>query len=97
MNRDTWIWDGEKNRTNRIKHGIGFEMASLVFADPMHLSVPDSCAWELRWQTYGIIQQMLIAVVHTEPAFDPKADSNVGRIISARKATKAERRAFEEA
>lgn len=94
---DKWIWDDQKDRANRIKHGIRFETAALAFSDPMHLTLSDPYPWEQRWQTYGLIQQTLIVVVHTEPGVESATGDRVGRIISARKATKSERRAFEEA
>ena len=32
-----FTWDESKNRSNRQKHGLGFEEAVRVFADPLHL------------------------------------------------------------
>ena len=34
-------WNEVKSQENRRKHGVGFETASLVFDDPLHLSVQD--------------------------------------------------------
>jgi uncharacterized DUF497 family protein len=31
------IWDEDKNAQNKLKHGIGFETARFVFADPERL------------------------------------------------------------
>jgi uncharacterized DUF497 family protein len=36
-----WIWDAEKNRTNRNNHRISFETAKLVFDDPLALTRHD--------------------------------------------------------
>jgi uncharacterized DUF497 family protein len=36
-----FTWDEAKDRSNRRKHGIGFEEAVRVFADPLHLSRQD--------------------------------------------------------
>ena len=44
----------------------------------------------------GLIEGVVVVVVHTDPAFDEAAGAKVGRIISARKATRRERRAYEE-
>jgi len=69
----------------------------LVFDDPMHQSFDDPFDGEVRWQTYGFIQHTLVVVVHTDPVYDAGRLWRPGRIISARKATTRERKAFEEA
>jgi len=79
-----------------LKHGLSFETAQLVFDDPLAVSRPDVYPGEERWQTVGAIDRVIVIVVHTWPLYDPESDEEVGRIISARKATKNERRAYEE-
>lgn len=91
-----WVWDEEKSRTNKRKHGLSFETAQYVFADPLAVSRMDSFPEEERWQTIGLIGQLTIFVVHTRSEFDPVTGEEVGRIISARKATIYERRMYEE-
>jgi uncharacterized protein len=91
-----WAWNDSKSRTNELKHGLDFETAQLVFEDSLAISRPDLYLDEERWQTIGIIAQAFVIVVHTWPVYDSESDENVGRIISARKATKQERRAYEE-
>lgn len=93
-----WIWDDEKNRTNKLKHGLSFEAAQYVFADPLALSHPDPYLYEERWQTIGLIGSMIIFVVHTYPEADSETAlaQEIGRIISARQATPHERRSYEE-
>ncbi len=91
-----WAWSDSKNRANEIKHGLDFETAQLVFDDPLAMSRLDSYPNEERWQTIGVIGQLIILVVHTWPVYEPKDDREIGRIISARKATKYERRAYEQ-
>lgn len=49
---------------------------------------------EERWQTVGRIGQVVVFVVHTWP--EAIKGEETGRIISARKATAHERRAYEE-
>ncbi len=88
-------WDEQKSKINLAKHKISFELAQLVFDDPLHLTqfdrVEDN---EERWHTLGMIQNQLIAlVVHTYRTVD---DEEVIRIISARKATNHERRMYEQ-
>lgn len=34
-------WDEKKAKTNATKHGVGFEEAATVFADPLSLTIPD--------------------------------------------------------
>ena len=92
-----WTWDTAKNRENRRKHGISFETAQLVFDDPLALSrVQETHGEEERWQTVGRIAGVTVLVIHTTPDTGEGADEPRGRIISARKATSHERRAYEE-
>lgn len=90
-----WTWDGRKDRDNRRKHGLSFETASLVFDDPLALSRIDDTGEEERWQTVGEIGGVIVFVTHTWPEPDESGE-DTGRIISARKATAHERRAYEE-
>lgn len=91
-----WIWSEAKNRANKLKHGLSFETARLVFNDPLAASQRDPYPDEERWQTIGLIGSVIVFVVHTWPIYDPENDEEVGRIISARKATSHERRVYEE-
>ncbi len=90
-----WTWDPDKAAANRAKHGLSFETAVLVFDDPLHASKPDPHPDEDRWQTIGLVGPVLLVVVHTWPD-DSEGGEPVGRIISARKATARERKAYEE-
>lgn len=87
-------WDEVKNRTNLAKHRLGFATACDVFADPLHLSRLDRVVdGEQRWITIGAIADLvLIVVAHT---YRDEEGEEIIRIISARKATKHERRAYE--
>ncbi len=89
-----WIWDESKARSNRLKHRLSFETAQLVFGDPLAQSKPDFAAGEERWLTLGLVGNVAIVVVHTWPDADDGGET--GRIISARKATQRERKAYEE-
>ena len=91
-----WIWNDEKNRVNKRKHGLSFEAAQYVFTDLLAVSRPDPYPHEERCQTIGLIGKVTIFVVHTWPEFDEETNEVIGRIISARKATVHERRAYEE-
>ena len=89
------IWDQNKNKSNRAKHGVSFEVATLVFEDPFHLSILDRREdGEERWQTLGMVGNVVVLLVaHT--AIEREGEEVV-RIISARKATRKERQRYEE-
>ena len=86
-------WDPVKARTNLKKHGVSFEEASTVFDDPLFITFLDveHSLDEERYITLGLSQRnRLLLVAHTDR-------EGAIRIISARKATKNERRFYEEA
>ncbi len=88
-----WTWDQAKNDANLRKHRLSFEAALLVFDDPLAYSVPDPYPFEDRWRTIGVVGNRFLTVVHTAPEDEP---AEPGRIISARKSNRAERKAYEE-
>lgn len=88
-----FVWDKKKGRRNLAKHKVSFELAKLVFDDPLHLSLPDPADVEERWRTVGLVKgAVVLLVVHT---VEEKHGEEEIRIISARKATKAERHAYQ--
>ena len=85
-------WDIGKAKENVRKHGVSFEEASTVFLDPLAVTYPDPdhAPSEQREITIGHTrEQMLIFVSHCERG-------QRIRLISARRATIAERRQYEE-
>ena len=88
-----WTWDDQKGRENERKHGLSFETARLVFDDPYAATREDVQSPERRWQTIGMVENLTLVVVHTWSVVRPEGTDEVGRIISARKATAHERRA----
>ena len=93
-----WTWDPAKERANRAKHRVGFAQAARVLDDPMQITRLDRFASEERWQTIGKPDSnfpVYLVVVHTQPVQRPDG-SEVGRIISARRAVRRERRRYEE-
>lgn len=88
----SWTWDPNKNDANKRKHGISFEVAQYVFDDPVYSTYDDPHPYEERFRTIGMVEGILILVVHTLTDGDPEA----GRIISARKPTRYERHTYEE-
>ena len=89
-----WRWDPRKDHANRRKHRLSFAFAARVFDDPLALSKIDESSTEERWITMGMVEGVVILVVHTWQ--DRDAGEPEGRIISARKATRHERKAYEE-
>ncbi|HEY2951752.1 MAG TPA: BrnT family toxin [Verrucomicrobiae bacterium] len=85
-------WDGSKANSNRAKHGVSFEEASTVFGDPLSLTISDPAHShaEDRFIILGHShRQRLLVVVHTD-----RGDRI--RIISARRASRHERKNYEE-
>jgi len=89
-----WTWDNQKALLNAQKHGVSFELARLVFYDPYLISIPDPHESDERWRTLGMVGQVVLFVVHTAPEPDETVGREIGRIISARKATPLERQAY---
>ena len=84
-------WDELKNEKNRKKHGIWFEEAKMVFTDPYHRVFLDSNQFEDRYIGIGFSGYERLLVL----TFCYRENESVIRIISARKATKKERRFYE--
>ena len=84
-------WNNRKAKENMQKHNVSFREASTVFADFFSLTIPDPLHSE-KEERLVIIghsdKQRLLVVVHTER-------NDVIRIISARKATRYERKTYE--
>lgn len=90
MNGIDFEWDPHKDFSNQRKHGVGFVEASTVFGDPLSITIQDSAADEERFVIVGMSsEQRLLIVVHT-------VRQERIRLISARSATKHERRNYEE-
>ena len=84
-------WDPQKAKSNLEKHGVSFEEASTAFQDTLSLTIDDPLHSidEERLILIGMSQKnRILVVVHTERG------DNI-RIISARKATKKERKNYE--
>lgn len=89
----TFEWDEEKAKANSRKHRVSFEEAKTVFGDPLLMTFPDPehSDSEERYLNIGTSAQgRVLVVIHTERG------ANI-RIVSCRKATPKERRAYEEA
>ncbi|MDZ4675730.1 MAG: BrnT family toxin [Gemmatimonadota bacterium] len=88
-----FAWDPGKAAANLSRHGVSFEEASTAFGDPHSITIPDPehSQSEQRFILIGAsLQGLLVIVSHAE-----RGDTI--RIISARRATRTERRTYEEA
>jgi hypothetical protein len=85
-------WDVAKAETNRRKHGVTFDEAITAFSDPLAMlsQDPDHSIGEQRYLVLGTSTQgrLLVVAVAERP---PRT-----RLISARRATRKERRQYEE-
>ncbi len=89
-------WDQAKNETNKRKHDIDFETARLVFDDPLCLTFVERVSGaEERWHAIGAIENIVVlVVVHT---YREENSDEAIRIISARRATRHERKLYAQA
>ena len=94
MNEISFEWDEFKSKLNEQKHGITFQEAATVFQDDEALMIPDTehSDDEERFLILGIsaLANMLV-VCHCY-----RGNDDIIRIISARKATKHEQRAYQD-
>jgi uncharacterized protein len=87
-----FAWDQKKAINNLAKHGVSFEEAATAFGDPLSQTYPDPAhsVTEERFIIIGSSEEgRILVVAHTD-------DGEVARIISAREATAAERKSYEE-
>jgi len=85
-------WDPDKDEANAHKHGVTFEEASTAFGDPLSVTIPnpEHSEREVRFLLLGRSSTgRLLVVAHTERG-------ERIRIISARPATRRERRDYEQ-
>lgn len=87
-----FTWDPRKAAANLKRHGIDFHEAATVLDDTLSTTFPDieHASLEPRFLTIGLSsRRCLLVVAHTE-------EGELVRIISARRATRRERRFYEE-
>lgn len=84
-------WDEAKNQANLKKHGISFDEARLIFEGRIVSRVDDRFDYgETRVISIGVIRELVaVVVVHTNR-------SGVTRIISARLASRDERKVYDD-
>lgn len=85
-------WDTNKAATNLAKHDVSFDEAKTVFDDPLYIDFydPDHSDDEHRYIMIGVSEQdRLLLIAYAER-------DDVIRLISAREATRTERKAYEQ-
>jgi hypothetical protein len=90
-------WDEIKAAANASKHGVSFDLASTVFADPGLLTVAEleHSAIQERWFSIGLASDgKMLSVVYLWSESEPPITKI--RLISARRATPTEIRQYEE-
>jgi uncharacterized DUF497 family protein len=86
-------WDPRKAAAKEAQHGIGFDLAITAFDDPHALLAPDerhSSSEEIREWLIGESDRSILVVVFTRRSGD-----RIVRIISARRASRGERKSYE--
>lgn len=99
MAHDSFEWDEAKAASNLRKHGISFDFAAEVLADPwadvFHIDLPQDMRGEDRWLTYAshpARRDIVLAIAWTQRHDVP---GPLTRIISARKVQPHERSRYE--
>lgn len=84
-------WDEEKNQANIKKHGVDFETARRIFEGITITAIDDRQDYgEVRAISIGVVDNVaFLAVVHTDR-------KGITRLISARPASRRERRRYEQ-
>ena len=85
-------WDNRKDKSNQKKHGISFEEAQTIFFDEKAVEFydPDHSESEDRFIMLGLSYRLRVLVV----CHCLRESKSEIRIISARKATKKEQKAY---
>jgi len=82
-------WDEAKREANLVKHGVDFMDALEVFADPLRVERVNRRREyaEERREVVGMVRDQMLFVMYT-------LRGEVRRLISARRASRNERRAY---
>lgn len=94
MDAIRFTWDEQKAKINQKKHNISFDEAKTVFYDENARLIhdPNHSSEEERFLILGLSNKIrLLLVVHCYREYE-----DIVRIISARKASKNERKQYEE-
>ena len=88
-------WDPRKARNNRLKHGVSFEEAATGFLDPTGLDGEDAEHSETEERRLRLAKSGLGRILVIAYTIRREGDEEVTRIISARRASRKERKRYE--
>ena len=88
-------WDARKGQTNRRKHGLSFQEAATAFLDPDGLDGEDSEHSETEIRRLRLAKSSLGNVLLIAYTIRSRNDEEITRIISARRASRKERKKYE--
>jgi uncharacterized DUF497 family protein len=89
-------WDAGKAAVNLLKHGVSFDEATTAFADPLGLDGEDidhSSSEPRRLRLARSLSGRLLVIAYTARR---RGHEKATRIISARRASRQERKGYEE-
>jgi len=87
-------WDPRKAKNNRLKHGVSFEEAATAFLDPAGLDGEDLEHSESEARRLRLAKGSLGKVLVIAYTIRRKDDEEITRIISARRASRKERKKY---
>jgi uncharacterized protein len=88
-------WDSRKAKSNRLKHGVSFEEAATAFLDPAGLDGEDIEHSESEERRLRLAKSSLGRILVIAYTIRRKEDEESIRIISARRASRKERKKYE--
>ena len=86
----TFTWDEPKRQINIEKHGIDFQDAKHIFEDPYRIERQSYRNYEDRYEVIGEVNSNVLLVAYVI------REGNVFRLISARRASRNERKSYYE-
>jgi uncharacterized DUF497 family protein len=89
----TFEWNGHKAALNREKHGVSFDEAKTVFADPL------ACIFDDEFHSVGEFREIIIGHSNRNRLLIvsfTEREKGVVRIFSSRLASRRERKDYEE-
>lgn len=94
MNKVRFIWDSQKSKSNKAKHGVSFEEAQTVFCDENAKVIydPDHSVDEDRFILLGVSFKLRLLVA----CYCYRENGTVIRIFSARRANRREEEQYKE-
>ena len=87
-------WDSRKAAANLRKHGVSFDEAATVFADPEALDGPDLGHSQHEARSFRLGKSLAGRVLILAYTLRGSSDAETIRIISARRASRKEREAY---